>query len=58
MLESSKIYFYYMSFLFNTFLVNLSDLPFVFTKKSHSFTFCILIELGSKKAAKKDTRIL
>ena len=46
-----------MNFLFSTFLVSISGLPFIFTKIK-SFTFSMLIELGYKRAAKTDIRIM
>ena len=40
--HSSKVYFYYMNFLLNTFLVSISDLPFVFIKVRILLSVCKL----------------
>ena len=40
--HSSKIYFYYMNFSLNTFMVNISGLPFVFTKARILLSVCKL----------------
>ena len=40
--HSSKIYFYYMNFSLNTFLVSVSGLPFVFTKVRILLSVCKL----------------
>ena len=38
--RSSKIYFYAINFSFNTFLVSISGLPFVFTKNRILLSIC------------------
>ena len=44
------IFISYMNFSFATFLVSIADLPCVYLQKSE-FTFCMLVELGCKKAS-------
>ena len=57
--HSSKIYFYYMNFSLNTFLVSISGLPFVFKKVEF---YCQYVNWttaqGCEKAAEKDIIIL